>query len=74
MDYVLSTQDLFKCVNQFEVYDPNIVSDHCLITFSITLQINSARKVTENDYDQAPGRFVWNNDFKTDFLSLLKNA
>ena len=74
VDYVLSTQDLFKCVNQFEVHDPNVVSDHCLITFSVTFQINSAREVTENDYDQAPGKFMWNNDFKTDFLSSLKNA
>ena len=45
---------------------------YLIIVYNIfnNFQINNAREVTENDYDQAPGRFMWN--FKTDFLSSLK--
>ena len=34
VDYVLSSQNLLTHVSEFEVGDPNILSDHCLITFS----------------------------------------
>ena len=33
VDYVLASQDLFQCISKFEVEDPNIISDHCLISF-----------------------------------------
>ena len=31
IDYVLVSEDLLKCFASFDVYDPNPVSDHCLI-------------------------------------------
>ena len=34
IDYVLASEDLFNFVKDFEVQDPNILSDHCLIKFS----------------------------------------
>ena len=39
VDYVLSSQDLFKSISHFEVHDPNIISDHCLITFQLILRM-----------------------------------
>ena len=57
MDYVLSPQDLFKSITHFEVHDPNIISDHCLITFSIDITNDIVREVTQDNCDQAPGKF-----------------
>ena len=33
VDYVLSSQNMFQFANTFEVQEPNILSDHCLIKF-----------------------------------------
>ena len=34
VDYILASQNLFDYVSKFKVHDPNLLSDHCLITFS----------------------------------------
>jgi len=36
VDYVITTQNLFSFVDTFVVKEPTILSDHCLIDFSIT--------------------------------------
>lgn len=72
VDYVLCTQDLFGNVSHFKVHEPNILSDHCLLTFSFDFQMLGARETIENDYDQVSGRFVWNSDYKEEFLNSLK--
>ena len=74
VDYVLSSQDLFKCIKHFQVHDPNILSDHCLLTFSLSFENDIVGEATQDNHDQAPGRFRWNNDFKTDFLNSLRSA
>ena len=35
IDYVLCKPELFECVHDFKVHDPNILSDHCLVNFSL---------------------------------------
>ena len=72
-DYVLTSQDLFKYINPFEVHDPNMLSDHCLLTFSFCFEHDSVGNTTQYNYEQAPGRFKWTSDFKTDFLNVLGN-
>ena len=72
VDYVLSSQDLFKCIKHFQVHDPNILSDHCLLTFSLSFENNIVGEATQDNHDQAPGRFRWNNDFKAYFLNSLR--
>lgn len=34
VDYILSSQNLFNFIQEFEVQEPNILSDHCRINFS----------------------------------------
>ena len=34
-DYVMCTLNLFQHVKTFEVSDPNILTDHCLIYFTL---------------------------------------
>ena len=74
VDYVLCTQDLFRNVCHFKVHEPNILSDHCLLTFSFDFQMLSARETIENDYEQVSGRYVWNSDYKEEFLNSLKTT
>ena len=39
VDYVLSSQSLFSLVKTFDVQNPNIMSDHCLVHFSLELAV-----------------------------------
>ena len=34
VDYVLGSQEMFNLVTSFDVQEPNILSDHCLVSFS----------------------------------------
>ena len=74
VDYVLSTQDLFTNLSQFKVHEPNILSDHCLLTFSFAFQMHDVREATDDNFDQVSGRYAWNHEFKTEFLDSLKSA
>ena len=37
VDYVMVSQCLFSAINTFEVLEPNILSDHCIVKFSVIL-------------------------------------
>ena len=71
VDYVLASQDLFPFVKEFDVQDPNILSDHCVINFSFKLD-------TENednrfcDYETVNFKYRWKAERKAEFLNLLQ--
>ena len=44
IDYVLVSEDLLKCFATFDVFDPNPISDHCLIEFSLNLRLHEPTK------------------------------
>ncbi len=48
IDLVMCSPSLFKCVDQFEVFDPNLISDHCVVHFCINTYSNED---TFNDID-----------------------
>ena len=37
VDYVLATQNPFDHIEYMKEYDPNILSDHCLISFGLSM-------------------------------------
>ena len=41
---VLVSEDLLKCFVTFDVFDPNPISDHCLIEFSLNLRLHEPTK------------------------------
>ena len=67
VDYVLSSQELFRFIKDFEVQEPNILSNHSLINFSFELisQPKSTQQSEENEI--ITGKYVWKNDLKNDF-------
>ena len=47
VDYVISTQNLIQNVLRFKVKDPNLMSDHCVIDF--TLFFDKCMYINNND-------------------------
>ena len=72
VDYVICTQNLFQHVKTFEISEPNILTDHCLISFSFDSDKPDSNETTCNCvYDQVNRKYVWNSDFKSDFVERL---
>jgi len=71
VDYVISTTHLFDYVSHFSVHDPNILSDHCVISYCFTFDcqydhvLSDAPKDTV--YDSVNYRYVLNSDKSHDF-------
>jgi len=71
VDYVISTPHLFDYVSHFSVHDPNILLDHCVISYCFTFDcqydhvLSDAPKDTV--YDSVNYRYVLNSDKSHDF-------
>ena len=49
VDYVIATQNLFKNVTSFNVHEPNILSDHCVVDFTLSFDILENNNCTSID-------------------------
>lgn len=74
VDYILASQDLFNFVKEFEVLEPNILSDHCCIEFSLDCSKQLSVNSLPEDYEQINSKYVWNNEFRNDFINLLQQT
>ena len=60
IDYVLVSEDLLKCFASFDVYDPNPVSDHCLIEFLLNLRRrDSTNRVVPINQKRVKNSYKW---------------
>lgn len=77
VDYVLASNDIFTLITDFSVEEPNILSDHCLISLELQLPGTVSDKNSENTYHvgngQVHSKLVWNNDFKDRFVEELQS-
>jgi hypothetical protein len=75
VDYVISTQNLFQYIDVFEVQDPNILSDHCLVDISLvfnkplSVHVQNAKPCETLD----SFKYVWNNGKKQMFAENLSS-
>ena len=73
VDYVLVSRCLLKQIEMFEVRDPNILSDHSLVSFSFRTESAMQYGYTENgtrnvvDY-----KYVWDSSKADDFIASLR--
>ena len=74
VDYVLASQDLFQYVSKFEVEDPNIISDHCLISFSFAFGNEELQDSLPENYKYVDGKFVWKSEFRDEYVTRLNDA
>lgn len=77
VDYILASEHLFNFVSQFEVEEPNLLSDHCLVSFELNIKI----VVLEGNYEnlrptqtsKLHSKVVWNGDLKNQFIAALNS-
>ena len=73
VDYILASQNLFDYVSKFKVHDPNLLSDHCLITFSFEFGNEEISDLLSGNYDYVDGKFVWKAEFKDEYVNRLND-
>ena len=72
VDYVFASPHIFSLVDTFSVGDPNILSDHCIVNFSLCLHGNNASSDSDPGITSSlPYKYVWNNDFVEAFQNAL---
>ena len=73
VDYCIVNPELFKYFKSFYVHDPNIISDHCLIEFSIVskpLNQSCNTQINENDTFKF---YKWKSDLKEDYITKISS-
>ncbi|KAL4240483.1 hypothetical protein ACF0H5_001275 [Mactra antiquata] len=75
VDYVICTRNLFPHVETFNINDPNILSDHCLISFAyIFYKIEECNlQIDKNNYEFVNCKYVWDSNKKHDFIERLSS-
>lgn len=74
VDYVIASQSVFSLVNTFRVHDPNILSDHCLLSFSL---VSSAQDGAHEKDESSLGspldhKYVWDSSQLEAYQSALE--
>ena len=67
VDYILSSQDLFHRFRSFVVQDPNIMSDHCIINFSLEFENVKYQNSESETCGSVDGKYKWNNEYIQSF-------
>lgn len=74
VDFIMVSQCFFPYFNNFEVDDPNILSDHCMIHFSFFLNENDSSVVGNTSSDDAlKYKYVWNSNELETYQSVLQS-
>ncbi|MCG8034648.1 MAG: endonuclease/exonuclease/phosphatase family protein, partial [Candidatus Thiodiazotropha taylori] len=71
VDYVLGSQEMFNFVTSFEVQEPNILSDHCLVSFSFEFGSPEIHEDFEENFEYISEKYKWNNDLKDEYINRL---
>lgn len=73
IDYVIVSSTLLDVISSFHVSDPNILSDHCCIDFSMTCKhideaVNTGEKVT---FEKINKKYVWSEERAGEYVLRL---
>ena len=75
IDYVIVSQDLFDKFSSFNVCDPNIISDHCVINFSLCIG-SEMQEVSANQNGSAErvnSKYVWDKTLTEEYKTRLSS-
>ena len=68
VDYCIVNPDLLSVFTSFYVHDPNIISDHCLIEFSLVSTV--VRQISDNKAEEASfSYYKWNSSNKDEYIN-----
>ena len=74
VDYVMVSQCLFSAINTFEVLDPNILSDHCIVQFSVILHDSVLNAESDNSSGSYFNyKYVWKNNEVESYQNALQS-
>ena len=76
VDYVLASTDILPLVSSFNVNDPNILSDHSIIDFSV---MSNSHLSDENDFEQCNSesvqyKYIWDKNLLDEYKARLSSA
>ena len=72
VDYVLSSQLMFKFIKDFEVQEPNILSDHCLDRFCFVFSCDRVNNQEYDQYETVDSKYKGNSECKAEFILCLQ--
>ena len=73
VDYVLAKPELFDFITHFKVHEPNILSDHCLLTFSFEFGVIEEVNMQSDRNENVKGKYKWKKELKTEFIDEIEN-
>ena len=74
-DYALVSQNLLKQFVTFYVDDPNILSDHCAVNFSLHFRstADTASFDADDDYETIESKYVWDQTVSDKYRATLNS-
>ena len=69
---VRNIKNMFQFVKTFEVQEPNILSDHCLINFSFEFSCEVINNQEHEQYETIKSKYKWNGYKKANFVRGLQ--
>ena len=78
VDYVLTNPTMLELINKFRVREPNILSDHCVVEFSISFE-NDIISETEHYGETGPSerlnkKYYWDESKRDQYILNLHEA
>ena len=75
IDYVLVSQNLLKQFETFYVDDPNILSDHCAVNFSLHFlsTADTASFDADDDYETVESKYIWDQTVSDKYRATLNS-
>ena len=63
---------MFNFIKNFEVQEPNILSDHCLVKFCFEFSCDRTISQESDEYDTVDSKYKWNSEYKAEYLQCLQ--
>ncbi|MCG8047974.1 MAG: reverse transcriptase family protein, partial [Candidatus Thiodiazotropha endolucinida] len=74
VDYIIASQSLFKYFDHLTVYDANILSDHCLLSFGLAATNEESKDNRNNENLQnIECKYVWQPARCDDFVRVINS-
>ena len=74
VDYVIASQCLFSAIDTFEVSDPNILSDHCMVKFSVISHDSISNDDCMNNFGSFCNfKYVWKDNEVDSYQNALQS-
>ena len=74
VDYVLASQNLFSNIDTFSISDPNILSDHCIVSFSLNFtKPEQIMPNNDNMFEKLKYKYVWDKHKGPSYIEELNS-